>query len=246
MANTTLTIKKSSATAAPGSLANGELAYSSITDVLYIGSPNGLVVTPIGGKRFPGTLTANQALIANSTLGIDKVQVANLVTLQSVWANGATGSPGNVLISGGPGANAYWGTSGAGAAGGSNNQVQINESGSASGGASLTFNWNSDLNLGVGNNVLANGVILGGVAASNLIANSTVSLALQANTLSLTTALPVGSGGTGTNIGGWTGNNVAISVAGAAVTPILQAGDGTVLQSQAGTIAFAMLDGGSF
>jgi len=176
VANTTIQIKRSLATAGPATLANGEVAYSSLTDKLYIGSPAGPVanVIAIGGRQFPGTLTANQALVANSLLGINQIQVANIVALGQITANNsALGSPGNVLLSGGTSGNVYWGTSGAGAAGGSNNQVQINESGSAAGSANFTFNWNTDLNIAGANNFIANGVVLGGLAAGNLIANST-------------------------------------------------------------------------
>lgn len=76
MANNLIQIKRSTTTAVPGSLANGEFAMTSNGDVLYIGS-NGAVV-PIAGKRVPGTLTANQALVANATSGIDKIITANL------------------------------------------------------------------------------------------------------------------------------------------------------------------------
>lgn len=69
-------IKRSTTTAAPGSLANGELAYTANGDVLYIGS-NGEVVA-IAGKRVPGTLTANQALVANSTGYLNEIKTAKL------------------------------------------------------------------------------------------------------------------------------------------------------------------------
>ena len=69
-------IKRSINTATPGSLANGELAYTANGDVLYIGSAGS--VEPISGKRYPGTLTANQALVANSTSYLDVIKTANL------------------------------------------------------------------------------------------------------------------------------------------------------------------------
>lgn len=96
-------IKRSLNTATPSSLANGELAYTANGDVLFIGS-NGNVEA-VGGKRTPGTLTANQALVANSTSGIDKVVVANLVPTQ-IYANGSFGSAGQVLTSNG--STSYW------------------------------------------------------------------------------------------------------------------------------------------
>ena len=71
MANNLIQIKRSLNTANATGLANGELAFTSNGDVLWIGA-NGAVL-PIAGKRFPGTLTANQALVANATSGIDKI-----------------------------------------------------------------------------------------------------------------------------------------------------------------------------
>lgn len=84
MANNLIQIKRSLNTATPASLANGEFAFTSNGDVLYIGANGGIV--PIAGKRVPGTLTANQALVANSTSGIDKIITANL-TLSSFSVN---------------------------------------------------------------------------------------------------------------------------------------------------------------
>ena len=104
-----LQIKRSALTAAPGSLVAGELAYSNTTQVLYIGSTDGGTVVPIGGFRAPGTLTANQALVANSTSGINRVWAANL-QVSYIEANGAgnTGTAGYVMLSGGSGSSVYW------------------------------------------------------------------------------------------------------------------------------------------
>jgi hypothetical protein len=77
-------ILRSLTTATPGALANGQLAYTANGDVLYIGS-NGVVV-PIGGKRNPGVLTANQALVANATGYLDVIKTANL-TIGTVSVN---------------------------------------------------------------------------------------------------------------------------------------------------------------
>lgn len=96
-------IKRSENTATPTSLANGELAWSSNGDVLFIGDFG--TVTPIGGKRYPGTLTASQALVANSTSGIDKIIVANAV-VTTITANGTIGTDGQVLKSNG--SVSYW------------------------------------------------------------------------------------------------------------------------------------------
>jgi hypothetical protein len=97
-------IKRSDTTATPTLLANGELAWSGNSDVLFVGDFAG-GVTPIAGKRYPGTLTANQALVANSTSGIDKIIVANAV-VTTVTANGTTGTAGQLLTSNGT--VSYW------------------------------------------------------------------------------------------------------------------------------------------
>ena len=142
-------IKRSLNTANATSLANGEMAYTANGDVLWIGSNSTIV--PISGKRFPGTLTANQALVANSTSAIDKVIVANAV-ITSVYANSAIGTGGQVLSSNSSGG-LYWATPTSGVAG-SDTQVQFNNGGSLAGDAGLTYNLTTD-NLTVANSVLA-------------------------------------------------------------------------------------------
>jgi hypothetical protein len=112
MAINLIQIKRSATTNAPSSLNPGELAYSNATGgtgVLYIGSTDGSTVVPIGGVRNPGTLTANQALVANSTSGIDKVYTGNL-QVNYIEANGAgnIGTAGYILTSGGSTSNVYW------------------------------------------------------------------------------------------------------------------------------------------
>jgi len=103
MANNLIQIKRSLTTAAPGSLANGELAFTANGGVLFIGSNS--VVVPIAGTRNPGVLTANQALVANSTSSIDRVIVANLA-VTSIFANGSSGTANQVLKSNG--SVVYW------------------------------------------------------------------------------------------------------------------------------------------
>ena len=72
-------IKRSTANAVVTGLSNGELAFTQASNTLFIGLPDGSGVAAIGGVRYPGTLTANQALVANSSSAIDKVIVANAV-----------------------------------------------------------------------------------------------------------------------------------------------------------------------
>jgi hypothetical protein len=71
-------IKRSESTATPGSLANGELAFSAASNVLFIGIQN--TVVPIAGGRNPGTLVANQAIVVSSSSLIDTIKVGNTTT----------------------------------------------------------------------------------------------------------------------------------------------------------------------
>jgi hypothetical protein len=179
MANNLIQIKRSLNTAIPASLANGEMAFTSNGDILYIGA-NGVIV-PVAGKRVPGTLTANQALVANATSGIDKIIVAN-AAISQLNANGATGTSGQVLKSGGPGANSYWADTAAAVAG-SDTQIQFNDGGSLAGAAGLTYNKTSNNvtaanNLSVTANVASNnytaGAGYGGATAGATVNASTI------------------------------------------------------------------------
>lgn len=199
MANV-IKIKRSSSTAAPASLSEGELAFSYLSDKLYIG--NSSAVIPIGGAHSPGTLTANQALVANSTSGIDKVITANLST-QEIWANGAAGTAGYVLLTGGAGSNVYWvdPSTLATAVGGANTQIQFNDSGDLGADANFTFDKTTD-KLTVGNStvnvaVTPTTITLGTVAVNAtavFVGNSTVNTTIQAGNIALQgTQLTLGS-----------------------------------------------------
>ena len=168
-------IKRSTTNAAPTGLANGELAYTSNGEILFLGHPDGTTGSiAIGGRRVPGTLTANQALVANSTSAIDKVIVANLVPT-FVYANGGVGAAGQILTSGAAG-NVYWSSPSAGVAG-SNSQVQFNANGVLSGDAGFVFDG------------VADALILGGAAQTTSplyrVANSTTSANLSSATLTI-------------------------------------------------------------
>ena len=167
-------IKRSLTTANPPSLANGELAFTANGDHLFIGS-NGASIT-IAGKFNPGVLTANQALVANGTSGIDKVIVANLVPT-AIYANGSVGTAGQRLTSNGT--IAYWETQLPGVVG-SNTQIQFNDSSSLGSSANLTFN--KDTNTLFASNLNANTLNIGGSLFANtsriIISSST---GLEAN-----------------------------------------------------------------
>ena len=85
-ASNLIQIKRSNAVAKPSTLNVGELAWSNVTSKLYIGAYGS--VTAIGGVQNPGVLTANQALVANSTGGIDYLITSNLITTSITTADG--------------------------------------------------------------------------------------------------------------------------------------------------------------
>jgi len=77
----TIQVKRSANTATPTTLEFGELAWSSNGQVLHIGreASNTSNLVAISGTRTPGTLTANQALVANSTSSINEIRAVNTV-----------------------------------------------------------------------------------------------------------------------------------------------------------------------
>ena len=89
---TTIKIKRSTGTSAPGSLSAGELAYTGGSGTssnngsrLFVGNPADNSVLVIGGKYFAdlldhthGTLTASSAIIADSNSKVDKLLVDNI------------------------------------------------------------------------------------------------------------------------------------------------------------------------
>jgi hypothetical protein len=162
-------IKRSLNTANATGLANGELAYTANGDVLFIGS-NGAVVA-VGGARNPGVLTANQALVVNSTSSIDSIKVANLVPTK-IYANGSHGSAGQVLLSNGTAV--FWGTGTAG----TNTTIQFNDSGEANGVAGFTFDKTTNTMfvgnvVSVGSNVdLTTSILKIGNSTVNTVVNS--------------------------------------------------------------------------
>ena len=83
----TIKIKRSSSSAAPSSLGAGELAYSSNSQKLFVGSPAvGNAVTTIGGDLYvamldhsAGTLTASSAILVGSDSKIDQLKTGSTV-----------------------------------------------------------------------------------------------------------------------------------------------------------------------
>ena len=78
-------IKRSTTSATPSALEQGELAYSSNSDKLFIGNPGSSEVVAIGGKVFAdmldhtaGVVTANSALIVDADGKLDVLDVDNI------------------------------------------------------------------------------------------------------------------------------------------------------------------------
>lgn len=204
-------IKRSDATATPTSLANGELAWSGNSNVLYIGDfADG--VAAIGGLRTPGTLTANQALVANSTSGIDKIIVANAV-VTTLTANGSVGTSGQILTS--DGTASYW-------ANPANSTFTIaGDTGSdvVSTGQTLTFASANGLTTAVTDNQVAFSVDTG----STLTVNST-GIHVNTASLSIPTSQLTGDVALGANT---SGNYVATITAGNGISGSSAAEGGT-------------------
>jgi len=102
----TIQVKRSANTATPTALEFGELAWSSNGQVLHIGREDGDTANLIAlaGTRTPGTLTANQALVANSTSSINEIKAAN-VYFETIKQ--AVNTEANVTMTGTSTANLY-------------------------------------------------------------------------------------------------------------------------------------------
>lgn len=180
MANNRIQIKRSPTTATPASLNAGELAFSNVTGgsgVLFIGSTDGGTVVPIGGYRNPGFLTANQALVANTTSGIDKLITANLTLSSfSVSTINATanlthlGAAANSELSTTWAIKTYVDAKAAQASNpqGSNGQFQYNDSGVLNGTLNMTYD-NTSNTVTVGNSTV--NVQLGYTGSANQLAH---------------------------------------------------------------------------
>lgn len=200
-------IKRSVANATVTGLSNGELAFTQAGNTLHIGLPDGSGVLRIGGAMVPGILTANQALVANSTGFIDEVRTANLV-VGKVHANGGFGSTSQLLASGGSGSNAYWVDAGTLTTqpAGSNTQVQYNNSNNLGASAAFTFDQASNT-LAVGGTVAVGAVTLSNTGLIS-VGNSSVNTQIAAGNVFLNGSTLV-VGNTATNV---TVNSTTIAI----------------------------------
>jgi hypothetical protein len=94
------------------------------------------------------------------------------------------------------------------------------------------------------NAYIKSGALVSNSTVVNITANSTVSVALTANTLSLSTALPATSGGTGQS--SYTAGDILTAANSSAFSKLGLGSDGYVLQSNGTAVIYATLDGGTF
>lgn len=205
-------IKRSLTTATAPSLANGELAFTANGDHLFIGS-NGATIT-IAGKFNPGVLTANQALVANGTSGIDRIITANAI-VTTLTANGTTGTAGQVLTSNGT--VSYWSSPASSAFtlaadSGSNDTFNTGETLTFVGGNGLTTTVSDnqitiDATAGTDGGLASNATGLFVVAGSGLVTNSTGlhvgsanGINVTADTVGLTTGSTLTVNSTGAHV----------------------------------------------
>lgn len=85
MSNTVIQIKRSTTDTIPANVVFGEPAFSANGDILYIGDESNTAIA-IGGKRTPGTLTANQAIVPDGN-GVVDIIYADDLSANAVTAN---------------------------------------------------------------------------------------------------------------------------------------------------------------
>lgn len=161
----------------------GELAFTQAGNNFFIGSPDGSAGNiRIGHKFNDGILTANQALVANSTGGINRVYTSQLdaanlnvqnitvdeirsrsINVDHIIANNSPGANGYVLTSAGPDGSMYWTT-----ASSLLGDLLISSTGSI-----FANNFNA-VGIVSANSVIANTVTASNVVAGNVRTNSVI------------------------------------------------------------------------
>jgi len=82
MANSVIQIKRSQTDTYPSNVVFGELAFTSNGDVLFIGNEANAAIA-IGGERFPGVLTANQAIVVDANSFVNLLNTVDLLVSNS-------------------------------------------------------------------------------------------------------------------------------------------------------------------
>jgi len=174
----------------------GELVWTSNGGVLFIGQEDGSTsnTVAIAGRRFPGTLTANQAIVVDSGSFINALKVGNSTinlsvnstaikvmnsTSNTTWTipTSAQFTDGNYYLN----ANGSWvQVVTSGTPGGANTQVQYNDSGAFSGSPGFTFDEATN-NVTIANTltvplIQGNTTLIGNSTVNNILStgNSTV------------------------------------------------------------------------
>jgi hypothetical protein len=90
MANTSIKIKRSTTTSSPASLAAGELAYSYLSNTIFIGSPAGTGVLNVGGQYYTSQVDSATDLNTGGTL-VRRDPTGN-VSFNNITANAINGT----------------------------------------------------------------------------------------------------------------------------------------------------------
>lgn len=196
-----VTIRSSNNTATPTGLVQGQLAYTANGGKLFI-MANG-VLTPIGGSQTPGTLTANQAIVVNSTSGIDKLITANLTisgvsvnTINNIANSTVLGAASNNELASTWAVKTYIDAKalagGNVSAGGTNTQIQFNDSSNFGGSAGFTFDKTTN-NVTIANTLTA-AILAAGNSTVNVVINSVAMVYSVAASAVTTNALGIFAG----------------------------------------------------
>lgn len=168
----------------------------------------------IDSGEFAINLADQKVYTSNGTVAFEVG--SNLTSIQitgPITANGGVGSAGQVLKSGGAGANIYWDTASGGSVGGSNTQVQFNDSGAANGASTFTFDKTTSTvttaNLVITNTatINTNSITVGNSTVNSFVSNTfirvsnsttyanltTISLNIGANLVANTTEVTAGN-----------------------------------------------------
>jgi trimeric autotransporter adhesin len=256
MANTLITIKKSTSTVSPASLASGELAYSYTSNIAFIGTSDGTSVLSIGGKYFTDRTnsaytTASLAFDKANTGSMDYAYVNTATQAANTWANGvgvAANSFASATIAGantavGAGANNYLlaviaGANTAVGAGANNYQIAIqNGANTAVGAGANAFTSatvaGANTAVGTGANAFTSATIAGANTAVGTGANNyLLAVIAGANTA-------VGAGANNYQIAIQNGANTAVGAGANAFTSATIAGANTAVGTGANNYASA-------
>jgi hypothetical protein len=166
LANTVFKLRRSSVAGKvpnTSTLSIGELALNLTDQKLF--SSDGSNIFELG-SNLTTQYVYSSISVGNSS--VNTVINSSSINVQTIIANGSSGTSGYVLYSNGTGT--YWASPAAGSIGGSNTQIQFNDSGAVNATAGFTFNKNSNT-ISIGNstvNTTSNSVsILPGIMYHN-------------------------------------------------------------------------------